>query len=184
MRELRIDSRQLAHARDEALEAIDVVSKETEQPLTLGGIFRRGEHFGGNADRRQRVLELVSDIAGKRLEQPDVIVEARGQACQRPGQVADLVAALDLQKLRRRRAPIESASAARRSRTQRPHDCRRQGEADDHGRRDRGDDNLEDAQAHVVERLENAKRRLRHDGGAEITSPRRIGTALYSVSDR
>ena len=95
MRELRVDPRQLANAGDKAPESIDVAGQHVEEPRTIGGILGRDEHFGCRSDRRERIPELVRDVRRKRLQQPDVAVQARRQFLQRARQVADLVPPFD-----------------------------------------------------------------------------------------
>ena len=167
VRELRVDSRQLADAGDQPLQPIDVARQHPEKALTLGGIVGRGDDLGSDANRRQRVLELVRDVSRERLEQADVRVQPSRQLLERAREVSDLVFSVDAPEAGRRRPAIGERQRGAAETHERPHNRRRHQQPDDDGRPDRRDDDLEDAQPHVVERLQNPERRLRHERGAD-----------------
>ena len=174
MRELRIDSRQLPHARDQPLEPVHVLRQHHEEPFPVLRPIRRDQHFGGRSDRREGISELVRDIGGKRLQQPDVRVESRRQLFERMREVANLVVALDdVEPARERRPPVGERRRGMAQANERLDD--RRGHEEAQQRRDdyRRDYHLEHPQPERVECLQRAERRLRHDDGA-----RHAGTAL------
>ena len=91
--ELRVDGRDFAHAGEQAFEAIDIAAHHREKAFALRGIFDRRHHLGDRADRRQRILELVRHIGGKRFDESQVFVETARQFVERASEVADFVEA-------------------------------------------------------------------------------------------
>ena len=172
VRELRVDSRQLANPGDQPLQPVDVACEHLEKTLPFGVVVGRGDDLRGNANRGQRVLELVRDVARKRLEQLDVRIEPCRELFERPRQVSDLVLAIDVSEAGRRRAAVRQRQRRVTQTDERPNERRRHQQSDDDGGGNRRDDDLEDAQPDLVERLQDAERRLRHERGADNASRR------------
>ena len=166
--ELGVDARQLANAGHEPFEPVDVARQHVEKPDALGVGVGAPRHFRGAPDCGQWVPELVRDVAGELLDGADVLVEPACQFRERPRQVAQFIpAARVLEAARQPAAALgEIGGLAREPRpaVERPSRPRRRSAS---GREDRCDDHLEDAKPHVVERLQDAECRLRHQHGAD-----------------
>ena len=101
------------------------------------------------------------------LEARDLIVEAGGELLQRTGERPNLVAAIGGRKISWLWAtPLGQCIRPAPQPYQRPHDCRGGQRREAGGRGDRRDENLEETQADVVDRLQDAERGLRDDDRA------------------
>ena len=108
--DLSLDARDVAKARNQALEPGHVPNHQIPKPLAL---FRRvgiGHHFRRGANGGERILQLVRHVGGKRLEQLDVIVRPPCQLAERARERADLVLSRRAGK-EPGRGPRRSASA-------------------------------------------------------------------------
>ena len=130
-------------------------------------ILGRGDDLRGNANRGQRVLELVRHVARKRFEELDVGIEPCRELFERPCQVPDLVLAIDVAEASRGRAAVRQRERRVTQADERPDERRRHQQPDDDGGGKRCDDDFEDTQANLVERLQDAERRLRHERDAD-----------------
>ena len=158
-----VDARHLADTGHQRLEARDVGGDAGVEAGAILGPLGHRQRLGRGPDRRQRVAQLVRHVGGELLGEAQVGVEAAGQLLERARQLTDLVAAADAAE--RPQPPpvmIDQRLGVVAELPQRAHDRQRSddGEHQRHGQRHHHD--LEHAEPHVVQPLQDAEGRLRH----------------------
>ena len=168
VRELGVDERDLADAGEQRFHPRDLLLHHPQKPFPLLRLIDLGEHFRGRTNRGQRVLELVRDVGGKRLDEAHVLVEPARQALQRARELADLVVlARAAEASSQSSAAVEDGACFEPQLSQRPHDRRRHEQADDDRHDHRDDEDAKDAEADGVEVLEDREGALRCQGRAD-----------------
>jgi hypothetical protein len=83
----------VGNIRDQPVEPFDVVLDNSEQSRAAVLVASQWKRFDGGAQRRQRVLQFMGNVGGEHLDRLDAAVERIGHVAQRPGEMANLVAA-------------------------------------------------------------------------------------------
>ena len=166
--ELRVDVGEIPHVGNQAVEPVHVLGEQIEEAGPVQRVLGLRGHLRGGADRRQRVLELVRDVAREPLDLADVLVEPARQLLQRAREVADLVAPVRVVKdARQPAAPLRQVRRLPPQPPDRPDDGGGGQRREQRGRQKGSQHDLEDSQPDVVERLQHAHRRLRDEHRAD-----------------
>ena len=158
---MSFDRRDVADLGDEVLHPGDIPFDEVEEARLVFCGLRLREQRTGIANRRQRVLQLVRQICRERLHRLEMMPQTSAQLLQRPRQVTDLVAPGGARELTlQSTVPIEKCGGLAAQPIDRADDGRGENQAQDRRRGQGGEKDLEEIQADLVERGQDAKRRL------------------------
>jgi hypothetical protein len=163
-----VETAHLLEIAEQLLHAGDLPLHQPGEAALLLGILRVRQHLGGGTDRRERVLELVGDVARKGLHVADVPLEPAPELLQGAGQVADLVpSVLEREATLQPPASIEDHRGLLAQLLERASDGARDQQGEHHRRGQGRQEHPEDAHAHLIEGAQDAEGRLREHDGAD-----------------